>query len=405
MKIAYFVNQYPKVSHSFIRREILALERQGLHIKRYSLRGWDAELVDAEDLAERERTRFVLQQGVGALLGQLLSFTLRRPRDAFRGLKKMLQLAQGGDRTWAHHFIALAEGVVLSQWMNDDGIEHVHAHFGTNSAEVVMLAHAVGGPGYSFTLHGPEEWDMPVQFKLREKIRDARFVVGISSFAAGQVFRWARPEDWDKVHVVHCGIEPAFHDTKPVPVPDNCRMVCIGRLCKEKAQGLLIQAVGRLKERGIPVELVLAGDGEMRPAIEALIAKLGLGSQVRITGWISGAQVREELMAARALVLPSLMEGLPVVIMEAMALRRPVLTTYIAGIPELVRNEQDGWLFPAGSLDELTNAMAACLATPVQDLRTMGESGRTRVLERHDIDVEVAKLLKQFRRVVANAAQ
>lgn len=403
MKIAYFVNQYPKASHSFIRREILALERQGTSVTRYSLRGWDAQLVDKEDQAELTRTRCVLQQGVGRVMGALLWLALRRPSFFWRGLKKALELARGGDRTWAHHLVALAEGAVLAQWMQEDGIDHVHAHFGTNSAEVVMLAHALGGPGYSFTVHGSEEWDMPVQLKLREKIRDARFVVGVCAFARAQLFRWAAPEDWFKIHIVHCGLDSAFCDAPVVPVPDNHCLVCVGRLCKEKAQALLIEAVGRLKSRGFQVELVLAGDGEMRPSIEALIERLGLGAQVRITGWVSGDQVRDEILAARALILPSVMEGLPVVLMEALALRRPVVTTYVAGIPELVRNGQEGWLVPAGSLDDLTDAIAACLETPVAHLRAMGEGGRARVLQRHDVNTEVGTLLSLFKQAVASA--
>jgi glycosyltransferase involved in cell wall biosynthesis len=135
----------------------------------------------------------------------------------------------------------------------------------------------------------------------------------------------------------------------------------------------------------------------MRPQIEELITRHGLQSHVRITGWISSEQVRTEILAARALVLPSFAEGLPVVIMEAMALRRPVLTTYVAGIPELVRQGENGWLFPAGAVDELTAALADCLAQPVEVLQRMGEAAYQRVLERHDIDTEATKLAHLFK--------
>jgi glycosyltransferase involved in cell wall biosynthesis len=152
-----------------------------------------------------------------------------------------------------------------------------------------------------------------------------------------------------------------------------------------------------LAEQGVAFELVLAGDGEMRPQIEELIARHGLQSRVRITGWISSEQVRMEILAARALVLPSFAEGLPVVIMEAMALRRPVLTTYVAGIPELVRQGENGWLFPAGAVEELAVALADCLAQPVEQLQRMGEAAYQRVLERHDIDTEATKLAHLFK--------
>jgi glycosyltransferase involved in cell wall biosynthesis len=168
-------------------------------------------------------------------------------------------------------------------------------------------------------------------------------------------------------------------------------------LCEQKGQLLLLEAARILAAQGLVFEIVLAGDGEMRAEIEALIARHGLQAHVRITGWISSEQVRAEILAARALVLPSFAEGLPVVIMEAMALRRPVLTTYVAGIPELVRHGENGWLFPAGAVDELAAALADCLAQPVEVLQRMGAAAYQRVLERHDIDTEAAKLANLFK--------
>jgi glycosyltransferase involved in cell wall biosynthesis len=164
---------------------------------------------------------------------------------------------------------------------------------------------------------------------------------------------------------------------------------------------LLLKAARQLLDRGISFELVLAGDGEMRKDLEALIEQLELGRHVRITGWISSAQVRDEILAARALVLPSFAEGLPVVIMESMALRRPVLTTCIAGIPELVRNIDNGWLFAAGSIEELADAMQSCLATPLAELRRMGEAAHDRVLQFHSVDAEAARLAQHFRDAIA----
>lgn len=400
MKIAYFVNHYPKVSHSFIRREIEALEEQGITVERYALRGWDSELIEPKDLQERGKTRFVLQAGVLYLVARLTALAARRPVAFLRGLKLALQLGHNASRMQIHSLVALAEAAVLLDWFQAADIRHVHAHFGTNSAEVVMLVRSLDGPSYSFTLHGSEEWDMPRQLKIREKVRDAAFVVCISSFTRAQLCRWVPTDDWRKIYVVHCGLERSFHETEVEPLPDNHRLVCVGRLCRDKAQGLLIEAVGSLKRCGIRVELVLAGDGDTRAEIESLIAQNELDSQVRITGWISSDQVRQELLASRALVLPSFVEGLPVVLMEALALRRPVLTTYVGGIPELVRHGREGWLFPAGSLEALVEAIKSCLETSVEQLRAMGEQGRARVLERHSVENEVEKLSQLFRQVV-----
>jgi len=397
MRIAYFINQYPKVSHSFIRREILALERQGIEVQRIALRGWDGELQDNDDIAERSKTRYVLEDGVKGLLKPLLEVLRAQPRRFFSALWLALGMGRRADRSWPYHLIYLAEACRVVQWLQAFGAEHVHAHFGTNSTEVVMLANALGGPPYSFTVHGPEEFDKPQFLHIGEKVRRAAFVAAVSSYGRSQLYRWVAHAHWDKVKVVHCGLEAAFHAGPPVPVPAVPRLVCVGRLCEQKGQLLLLEAAQKLAAQGTTFELVLAGDGEMRAEIETLIARHELQAQVRITGWISSGQVREELLAARALVLPSFAEGLPVVIMEAMALRRPVLTTYVAGIPELVRPGENGWLFPAGAVQELAAAMADCLGQPDEVLQRMGDAAHQRVLERHDIDTEAAKLASYFR--------
>jgi colanic acid/amylovoran biosynthesis glycosyltransferase len=395
LKITYFINHYPKVSHSFIRREILALERQGFEVQRIALRGWDGALPDEEDREERERTHYVLRHGVWALLLPTLRVLLRSPARFFAAVRLALRMARQTDRPLPYHLIYVAEACRILPWMGAFGARRVHAHFGTNSTEVAMLAHALGGPAYSFTVHGPDEFQAPMG--LDEKIHRSTFVVAISSFGRSQLYLRSRHADWPKVKVVHCGLDRAFYDTANVPISSAPRLVCVGRLCKAKGQHLLLDAAARLAVRGIPFELVLAGDGPTRRELEELAEKYGLRRQLRITGWISGAAVRDEILAARALVLPSFAEGLPVVIMESMALRRPVIATYVAGIPELVRHGENGWLIPAGSLDDLATAMEDCLSRPAEELRRIGEAGYNRVIARHAVDTEASKLAALFR--------
>jgi glycosyltransferase involved in cell wall biosynthesis len=259
-----------------------------------------------------------------------------------------------------------------------------------------MLVHELGGPSWSFTAHGPEEFDKAEFIALPEKIRRAHAVAAVSSFGRSQLFRQVSHEYWPKIHVIHCGIEATFHDSAHDRPADARRLVCVGRLCEQKGQLLLLEAVHRLVARGTKLELVLAGDGDMRPELESLIARYKLQDIVRITGWISSDQVREELLAARALVLPSFAEGLPVVIMEAMALRRPVISTFVAGIPELIHSGEHGWLIPAGDVESLATAIQNCLEQPLDAIARMGEAARARVLERHDIDKEATKLTALF---------
>jgi glycosyltransferase involved in cell wall biosynthesis len=395
LKIAYFVNQYPKVSHTFIRREILALEGHGFEVMRIALRGWDEMLPDREDLAEQARTHYVLRDGVAPVLLDALRVVMQSPWRFIKAARLAMRMVRESDRPLRYHLIYLAEACRILRWVRNQGCRRLHAHFGTNSAEVAMLVHALGGPDYSFTVHGPEEFMIPMG--LREKVHRAAFTVAISSFGRSQLYMRSHHLDWPKIHVVHCGLERSFFDGAATSVPKASRFVCVGRLCEAKGQLLLIAAAARLKAAGIECELVLAGDGPMRVEIEKLIDELGLNSQVRITGWISSNDVRSEILAARALILPSFAEGLPVVLMEAMALRRPVLSTYVAGIPELVISGENGWLFAAGSVEELVEGMVKCLAVKPEDLFRMGDLGYRRVVARHSIETETAKLSHLFR--------
>ena len=397
LRVAYLVNQYPKVSHSFIRREILAVERQGIPVERFAIRGWDGEVVDEEDITERMRTRYVLKGGVAPVLAALARSAVRRPRALFSAAREAVRLSRGSERPLPYHLMYLAEACWLIEAFDALGISHVHAHFGTNSAEVAMLAHVLGGPPYSFTVHGPDEFDNGTRLHLDSKIGRAKFVAAVNSYCRAQLFRRSRTEDWGKIKLVHCGLEEDFYRTAEAGLPAGRRFVCVGRLCEQKGQLILLEAFSRLLRSAGDCHLVLAGDGEMRAEIEERISALGLAGSATITGWISSDDVRREILAARALVLPSFQESLPVVIMEAMALRRPVITTYVAGIPELVRDGDTGWLVPAGSVGSLADAMAACLAASPETLGEMGDAARERVIGRHAVDAEAAKLAELFR--------
>jgi len=238
---------------------------------------------------------------------------------------------------------------------------------------------------------------MPEFIHLGEKIYRSKFAVAVSSYGRSQMLRWVDHRYWPKVKEVHCGLEEAFHDVTPVPLPEAPRLVCVARLAMEKGVLLLIDAAQRLVEQGIDFDLVIVGDGQLRTELDQLIAQMGLVGRVRITGWLSGEQVREEILAARALVLPSFAEGLPVVIMEAMALRRPVVTTYVAGIPELVQPGLSGWLVPAGDLEAFVLAMRDVLNQSTEVLQRMGDTAYAQALTRHNIDGEVAKLAALFK--------
>jgi glycosyltransferase involved in cell wall biosynthesis len=350
MKIAYLVHYYPKVSHSFVRREITALEEMGINVERFSIRSCASELVDPADILELAKTKIILDTPKVSLLLNSLRLALSRPFRFLQAFKLTCQIGWGSDRGLLRNLMYLAEACLLVKWFKEREISHLHAHFGINPAAVAMLCRALGGPTYSFTVHGPKEFDSATGLALSEKIKGAKFVVVISSFGKSQLYRWCDRAYWSKIHVVHCGLDRMFLNAPYQPIPDRPQLVCVGRLCEQKGQLLLVEAAGRLAKEGLDFKLVLVGDGPVRSEIEEMIAQLGIEDKIEITGWASNSEVQQHILASRAMVLPSFAEGLPVVIMEALALGRPVISTYVAGIPELVEPGVCGWLVSAGSV-------------------------------------------------------
>lgn len=394
LRVAYLVNQYPKVSHTFIRREILALERQGVTVLRFSIRGWDAEVVDPLDHAEKAQTRYVLKDGLGPLAAAVVTNVLRRPGAVWTALKAALAMSRRSVRSWPYHLIWLAHACRLRLWLEGENVSHLHAHFGTNSADVAHLLCLLGGPSYSFTVHGADESDNARVLSFPRKTAAARFVVTVSSYTRAQLMRVLPAVDWPKLKVVHCGLDEGFFAETPAELPAEPVLLCIGRLCAEKGHLTLLEAFAKLDRPG--VKLVFAGDGEFRALIEARIRDLRLEGRVQITGWIGSDEVRRLITQATIVVQPSLMEGLPVVLMEAMAQGRAVISTYIAGIPELVEAGRTGWLVPAGEIDSLAAAMDSALSMPHARLDEMGRAGMARARARHHIDTEAAKLAALF---------
>lgn len=396
MKVGYFTNQYPAVSHTFIRREILALEGLGVDVVRYAVKPREDGLVDPTDRAELQKTRHVLRAGAPALFGKTVKAFLTRPLLALTALRLAVRMGLRSERGLPRHFAYVIEAAVLADWCRRDRVQHLHVHFGTNSATIAMLASLLSGVPYSFTLHGPDDFEKGIFLSFDEKIRHAAFAVCVSNFGRSQLMRLVPEETWGKIQLVHCGLDARFLADAPPPPVDAPRVVCIGRLCAEKAQILLVDAARILRERGIRCDVVLVGDGPMRPAIEAAVDRAGLRAQFELTGWVSSERVRQELEKARAFVSPTFAENLPVVIMEALALGRPVVSTYIAGIPELVRPGENGWLVPASDVAALADALGEMLTLPSDRIAEMGRAGRQRVLEAHDAAREAEKLRTLF---------
>lgn len=358
---------------------------------RYAIRPFCGDLKDAADVEEFEKTRFLTKLSPLSIIMTALRTAVRHPVGLVRALRCMWGLARRSPDRFFVHFAYLAEAMVLSFWCRRDGVSHLHVHFGTNSTTIATIAHALSAIKFSFTVHGPEEFDRPQELALCEKIRNADFVVAISSYGRSQLMRWVPPSEWRKIHVIHCGVDDQFLEDSPAFVSSEPRFICVARLSEQKGHLVLLEAVAHLKRAGFTFKLILVGDGPLRRLIETEIIRLGLVETVLLRGTQSQKEVREEILRARAMVLPSFAEGLPVVLMESLVLRRPVISTYVAGIPELVRSD-NGWLIPAGDVPALEGAMREVLCASAQELSDKGEKGRRRALARHDVRQSVRLL-------------
>lgn len=384
MRLAYLMNAYPMTSTTFIRREIQAHERAGVSVDRFAIRPWDQNLVDPDDIQEKTRVFYLLGQGLAPLFWLFFKELFVNPVGIGRGLKATLHMIRNDKGRRLKTIIYFLEAIRLKREAEKRGITHIHTHFSSNSAAVAMVSHLVGGPAFSMTIHGPDELYEMTENSLGLKVDKAAFTAVITEYCRSVVDDHTQGRFTDKIKIVPCGLELSeFLDT--TVVPDNKTLVCVGRLCDAKAQPILVEAIAKVVKNHPTMKLILIGDGDLRKPVEQAIDTHELHQQVELAGWKSNAEVREILLKSRALVLPSLAEGLPIVIMESFALGRPVLSTRINGIPELV-DANCGWLAEAGDQDTLVDSLNALLSADTKTLTRMGEIGRERVKDRHDQD-------------------
>jgi colanic acid/amylovoran biosynthesis glycosyltransferase len=391
--IAYLTSVYARAGDTFVRNEVEELRRLGWTVHTFSIRRADArERVSAEIGREQATTDYILERGLARLLLAFARVSLRSPARTVRAIRQARDLRWPGLKSLARHAAYLLEAAYLAERLRALGVELLHDHISMSSATVARLASTLSGVPFSMTVHGPHDFFAAEQWGLGKKIAASSLTVCISSFGRSRCMLFSEPEHWSKIEVVRCGLDRGFLQAPPPSRPAGGGFLCVGRLSPEKGQVLLVEAAARLRGEGIPLEIAIAGDGPSRALIERRARELGVEREVRLLGWQSSEAVRERIVRCRAVVLPSFAEGIPVVAMEAMALGRPVIATGVGGIPELVRHGENGWLVPAGSVEELAGAMREALRAPEEELARRGQRGRQLVLERHDLAVEVGKL-------------
>ena len=397
MRIAYLVSQYPAFNHTFVLREIRQLRAAGIDVDVFSVRAPDRPPAAMTDVEREElaRTRAVIPVGPLGALAAHTAVLVRRPRAWVRGLALALRLGRGAPGATVDALAYFAEAVVAGHWMTRAGLEHVHVHF---SSTVGLLLSTIFPVSMSMTIHGPAEFDDVVGTWLGRKVEASRFVVAISHFGRSQILRVCPPELWERVEVVPLGVDLAeFRPTPRRAAGEPFELLMVGRLAPVKAQHVLIDAVEQLRARGRRVRLRLVGDGPDRGSLERAIAERGLAGEVQLLGAQNQTTVRALYHETDAFVLASFAEGVPVVLMEAMATEVPCVATRIMGIPELIRDGVDGLLVTPADAGEIVSAVER-LMDDRELAGRLARSGRQRVAERYDLatnDRRLAALLER----------
>lgn len=405
MRVAYLTGRYPGISHTFIMREIRAIRELGVVVDTFSIWPTNPSLLLAPaDVQEHRTTYTLLPLRVAATARAHLVAILMRPRRYVATIRRAITLRRRDTWGWVLALTWVLETMVLWDQCRRRGIRHVHVHLNGTAPTVALLLStfaddvATGGAGWtwSMTVHGPSEfYDTPGE-QLAAKVRAATFVICISDFARSQLMGLVEESHWSKLSVVHCGVDPSFFHASPNDGDATLRVLNVGRLVPVKGHAVLVHAIELLKRRGVDLELTIVGDGPARKELEALIGLLNLSQSVRLIGAVGQDKILDHYRAADVFCLSSFAEGVPVVLMEAMAQEIPVVAPAIMGIPELVEDGVSGLLTRVGRADCIADALARLAAS--DDLRaSLGRSGREKVISEFAIDRSAHALYEIFR--------
>lgn len=392
--VAYVTGEHPRVSHTFIQREMDALRARGVEVIACSIRRAGPEqLVDEVLRAEAARTFHVIEAArrPWRLLADHAAAFAASPRRWLSTLALAWRVRSPGLKGALWALFYFAEAGVLAAELKRRGARRLHNHFADSSGTATMLAAELAGLPFGFTMHGPTLFFEAPRWRLDVKIARADLAVCISRFCRSQGMLFSDPAHWDKLHIVHCGVDPALYDRPRRPAAGERRLLFVGRLARVKGLAVLFEAFAALRATRPDLVLELIGDGPDRAWLEARAAARGLSGAVRFLGYRPPEAVAEALAGADVFVLPSFAEGVPVVLMEAMASRTPVVATRVGGVQELVEDGVSGLTVPPGDPAALEAALARLLDDP--DLRArMGEAGRATVTAEFDAAAEAAKL-------------
>lgn len=398
-RMGYLISRYPAVSHTFILREVEALRRQGFVIETASINRPDQPPQDmpAREREEAARTYYVKAHGVAGALAAHAIALCQRPLAWLAGLVYALRLGGTDLRRIALGVGYFTEALMVGRWMRANDLPHLHVHFATAAANVGLCVKKVFGTSLSLMIHGPDEFDDVRGQSLAEKIARADFLFCIGSFARSQAMRLSDPAHWRKIDVARLGVDTSTYAPRTAKTAGAFHILCVGRLVAAKGQYVLVDAARRLAADKRDFRVTIVGAGPEERGLRAAVRDAGLEQHVTLAGALNQEQVRRLYEEADAFVLPSFAEGIPVVLMEAMASGVPCVTTRITGIPELIRSDDEGLLVAPSDAEALADAIARLIDDPGLRAR-IGAAARRRVDADFHLERNTARLGSLFAR-------
>ena len=391
MKIAFLLHNFPRATDTFIRREIRCLQSLGTDVRVISI--WKPKEIECPPniLTEwLQDTQFALPRSAFSIAWLVLKFAIRSPMRFLAAVRLAFLTSRPGARGLLYQSFYFVEAVIAADLLSRNAVAHVHNHIGDHSGTVTMLASKLAGIGYSITFHGwPVFFDAKYS-RIKEKVRGAQFTRSISYFCRSQLMMFSECDKSTSFKIVHCGLEIEKYHYRP-PRKEIKYLLCVSRLSSEKGLTFLVRALRILRNMGYDFELRLAGDGPIKEYLRNLVDEFEIADHVHFLGYLNEDEVIRELQHADLFILPSFIEGLPVSVMEAMAIGLPVIATNIAGTSELVEDGKTGILVRPSDAESLADAVVRMTKDYAFRLRA-AELGRKKVIDEFDIRREAAKL-------------
>lgn len=396
MRLAYFTNTYPRATDTFIRREVIGLRERGFDVLTFSVRKTGADHdVDDEVIKEKSNTHYLLPCSPLKLFKSQIQAIFKQPARYFSTLWLALKTSRPGIKGHALQIIYFAEAILLADLVKEYQVEHLHNHLGDNSGTVTLLAAKFADISYSISIHGPHIFFDGLHWALDVKTANSTFISCIGHFCTSQMMLYTNKQDWDKFKIVRCGIDPQQFQYRE-PSGQAKKLVYVGRLSGEKGVPVLFDSLQLLKTQGYDFELTLLGDGEERQRLEASAKEYGISQQVSFAGFVDQKTIADTLQASDIFVLPSFAEGIPVALMEAMAMGVPVIATYVGGIAELVIDKETGQLTYPSDKHDLARAIAYYIDNP-EECKRIAKNARDKVLAEFNIDEQIDKLASHLK--------